>query len=454
MRGVRTVLWVALMVPITVCAGAAAGETGAKLRLTVTETCLAKIHTGNISGGQRFTASPDNRHEAHMVAPFGKPMTIALDGQAYGPGCQGIWDGSVLFSPDSKRLAYVAGAAAKARRSVILDGVEGKQYDDVVSGSLIFSQNSAHFAYLAKKGARWLAVVDGVEMKEYDEVLVAIAFDAEGKRVAYAAKADGPSTGSGSPPAVAEGTPRAEPTGGKWFMVVDGKEGDRHDLALFPVFSDDGNRLGYVARDGDQSFAVVDGARQEGHGNLAMVPPVFSPDGKHFAYVAKREEAWSVVADGIEGVKYDAAYGMTYSPDSARLGYYARRGDKTMVVVDGVEGQLYDKASWLTFSPDSRRVAYAAVEGEKRVVVVDGTAGQGYEVAAAPAFGPDSKRLAYIAMNGSKVMVVVDGVESRAYDGFFSGTFPVFDSPTHLHMLVRSGPDLDATCVEIEIVEE
>jgi hypothetical protein len=56
--------------------------------------------------------------------------------------------------------------------------------------------------------------------------------------------------------------------GGKWFVVVDGKEGKEYD-------------------------GIVKGT------------PVFSPDSKHLAYMARRGGKWFVVIDGEEGKEYD-----------------------------------------------------------------------------------------------------------------------------------------------------
>jgi hypothetical protein len=54
---------------------------------------------------------------------------------------------SLVFSPDSKMVAYWAGIGKK--RFVVVDGKEGKQYDGI-GGNIIFeSPNSLH--YLAVK---------------------------------------------------------------------------------------------------------------------------------------------------------------------------------------------------------------------------------------------------------------------------------------------------------------
>ncbi|HOK09764.1 MAG TPA: hypothetical protein PLJ10_08900, partial [Candidatus Hydrogenedens sp.] len=76
---------------------------------------------------------------------------------------------SLIFSPDSRRVAYSAKRGDKW--VVVVDGVEGKEYDGIGAGSLIFSPDSRRVAYSAKRGGKWVVVVDGVEGKEYGVVL-------------------------------------------------------------------------------------------------------------------------------------------------------------------------------------------------------------------------------------------------------------------------------------------
>ncbi|MCS7188072.1 MAG: hypothetical protein RMK89_14145, partial [Armatimonadota bacterium] len=48
---------------------------------------------------------------------------------------------------------------------------EGKEYDGIGAGSLIFSPDSKRFAYVAVRGEKQFVVVDGVEGEEYDGFL-------------------------------------------------------------------------------------------------------------------------------------------------------------------------------------------------------------------------------------------------------------------------------------------
>ena len=75
---------------------------------------------------------------------------------------------SLKVSPDSKRVACVAGMGDK--QLVIVDGKEGKAYDDI--DDLIFSPDSKRVAYVAKAYNRGFVVVDAYEGTPYDSVVV------------------------------------------------------------------------------------------------------------------------------------------------------------------------------------------------------------------------------------------------------------------------------------------
>jgi hypothetical protein len=86
-----------------------------------------------------------------------------VEGREY----DGIGKDTVVFSPDSKRVAYAA------RRGsmwvVVVDGVEGKAYYGIATP--VFSPDSRRVAYEARRGDKQLVVVDGAEGKEYQGFL-------------------------------------------------------------------------------------------------------------------------------------------------------------------------------------------------------------------------------------------------------------------------------------------
>ena len=74
---------------------------------------------------------------------------VVVDG-VEGKQYDGILEGTPIFSPDSQRVAYEAEIGNK--QFVVVDGVEGKQYDVIVKGSKLIFDSADSFHYLALKG--------------------------------------------------------------------------------------------------------------------------------------------------------------------------------------------------------------------------------------------------------------------------------------------------------------
>jgi len=116
---------------------------------------------------------------------------------------------SCTFSPDSKRLSFVAREGRK--KVVFVDGKKvGDSYDDIVK-SPVFSPDGKRMAYLAKikrgdNDSDYIVVVDGKAGPECNAVLKedpsVIVFSADSKHVGYAASIDG-----------------------KWCLVINGQKG-------------------------------------------------------------------------------------------------------------------------------------------------------------------------------------------------------------------------------------
>ncbi len=101
----------------------------------------------------------------------GDQMITVLMDEPQGKGqCDRIY--GLVFSPDSKRLAYAA--IRDGRHFAVVDGIEQEKYDGI--GMPAFSPDSKHIVYSAKHEAKWLLVVDGVEGAEYDNLLENVSF--------------------------------------------------------------------------------------------------------------------------------------------------------------------------------------------------------------------------------------------------------------------------------------
>jgi hypothetical protein len=141
---------------------------------------------------------------------------VVVDGHA-GAEYDLLGDGTPIFSPDGKHVAYVAWRGAK--ELVVVDGQPGAECERV--GGLIFSLDGKRVAYGAKKAGKCFVVVDGQPGAECEGVR-GLIFSLDGKRVAYAA---------------AKGWWKR-----KWFVVVDGQPGPPYDELgeNGPTFDSDG----------------------------------------------------------------------------------------------------------------------------------------------------------------------------------------------------------------------
>jgi hypothetical protein len=187
-------------------------------------------------------------------------------------------------------MGYVAKVGAK--RLVVIDGAEGKLYEDIQNPA--FSSDSQRVAYVAKVGGKDLPVIDGVEGKRYDGVWE-LSFSPDSRRVAYVAK-------SGEK---------------KYFAVIDGMQGKTYDS------------IG--------SVLII----QEG-GPIHLFPNLkFSPDSQHVAYRASLGRKCSIVVDSRQGRDFDCDSFREIKFDSAREFHYLSRSNASKTSTNAENYDLY-----------------------------------------------------------------------------------------------------------------
>jgi dipeptidyl aminopeptidase/acylaminoacyl peptidase len=128
------------------------------------------------------------------------------------------------------------------------------------------------------------------------------------------------------------------------------------------VFSPDGTRLAYAARQGKTARVVLEPGRTTTT-HRAVGEPVFSPDGRSLAYAAVDDGKERVVLDDVAGPSYNAIGKLTFSPDGRHLAYETRTGDKWRLVVDGVAGPEYGRLAELPEHPWRQAVVGWAFDG-------------------------------------------------------------------------------------------
>ncbi|MGB9133186.1 MAG: hypothetical protein ACP5N0_00520 [Methanosarcina sp.] len=224
--------------------------------------------------GTNFIFSPDSARWAYssINAYTGDPVYIVLNNKTMDLGNDGAIYG-LYFSPDSQRFAFDmrTGSSTYGSHRVVVDEVYGKEYQFPGVGKVVFSPDSRHVAYWAKsEGEGYFEVLDGIEGKNYSEVRDPI-FSPDSNHTAYAARSsDG------------------------WHVVLDGNEGINYTDVWGLTFSPDSKHLAYAARaskDGkEMQFVVVDGKEEtqylhDWYGQGILYGPAFNPAGR-LVYVA------------------------------------------------------------------------------------------------------------------------------------------------------------------------
>jgi len=299
-------------------------STGNKLFL-ITDGKVEKQFEFNNMESNDFGFSPDNQHFTYVVKENEKEIAVidGKKGKQYDEIDSYKNTPVFLFSPDSKRIAYLA-RLDDNKQFVVIDGQEGKQYDGIEMMSMNFSPDSKRFSYVARLGklnlSVNLAVIDGIEGKRYDGIDVtdgkppyynSPVFSPDSKRIAYIAL-----------------------SGGKEFVVIDGVEGKRYDhiQGCSLVFSPDSKSIAYFAELNSSRLLIINGKENEVHHGLPSdVSPIFSPDSKRVAYIAELCEQVAeckrfVIVDGTEGKKYDSIESHIVFDSPGTLRYIAVSG--------------------------------------------------------------------------------------------------------------------------------
>lgn len=411
------------------------------------------------SDGNRVALAASLNGEWHMII-----------NDETGPAYESM--GYPVFSPDGTRLAY--SVKKDGKWYMIIDGVMSDAYDNfglesIDLGSIkpnsygippMFSPNSKRVAYVAQNSSGQFVVIDGQAGKPYDEISVnwdvdggfnifvvqpPILFSPDSQHFAYVAQEQG-----------------------RLSIVVDGKGQllpyDQIRLSSLS-FSPDGAKFGYVAGQNNKHFAVINGKKENSFTDINSF--VFSPDSQHVAYCAQRDTKWYVALDGKESPSYDVVMGASFdvgsapvfSPDSQHIAYSAGKDAKGFVIVDGQEGQPYDDFGLPRFSPDGKHIAFSVRKGESEFAFIDGVLGHPYEsigpvvptpngyAMGTPMFSTDGKHVAYAAKQDDHWITVIDGQETEAYDLVFA---IAFSGSEFIHYMVQKDHDIYLVTQQLE----
>lgn len=342
--------------------------------------------------------SADGQHTAY-IAGRGDYQYAVIDGK---PGPQYGAVANISFSADGKRVVY-AGLKTNKQCVVVLDGVEGAEYEAIIADSPLMSLSGTSVAYGARKDGKWRVWLNGKEGSDYDR-LGHLVLSSNGATCVYQAR-----------------------RGGSAVTVINGLAGPPQEGTGSIAVSPDGKRVAYVAWKEQKCRVVVDNKPGIPSDGLVEDSLGFSPDGKRFAYKVGLGGKRVAVIDGKPGPEFDgmAKGPMVWSSDGKRVGYQARRSNEWLVVIDAKESSLHEGLSLNSpvFGPDGKSVAFGVVKADRWTYVINNTNTPAYDALGSIAFSQDGRHVAYSAKSG-KAFVCVNGQNSPPYKTVACG--PVF----------------------------
>jgi hypothetical protein len=313
---------------------------------------------------------PDGTRYAY---PVGGQLFVC-DGKE-GPIYQEVGHSIYLFSPDGKRFAYPA-ADQTGKRFVVLDGQPLKAYEKI--SYLTFSPDSKRLAYVAGLDGKEIVVCDGKEGKRYPKVFSPI-FSPDSQSLAYWAWSVKPVFPD---PAT------------NLIMYVIRDEKELAQLRGEPrlAFSPD-SRILACGTYGGEMYRFGDKSERLTTGYESASAPVFSPDGQHIAYAIGKGMKWRLCVNGksLSGT-FDPEDGEFwegfdsggfemildspgFSADGQHVfakGFRGPLGGRTrdnshhFIVCDGIEGPSHD-GLWIPedFKNHAKRLRYVVQDGER-----------------------------------------------------------------------------------------
>jgi hypothetical protein len=197
-------------------------------------------------------ASPNEVHKSELFDVV-KNISLGADGR------------SVAFLAEKDKSRYIVLNGKKERIPDGLSAIGSPQVRPDLKGAGVVLSTSERYN---RRSILYHAFQGNDLKKEWYEEIQELVYDRVHSSFAYAAK-----------------------RGERWFVVVDGKEGPDYDKVVSLMFSPDGRKLVYRARNGTKRFVVVVDVAKREHRLLPayemVFPEVFTADGRSIAYGVK-----------------------------------------------------------------------------------------------------------------------------------------------------------------------
>lgn len=348
-----------------------------------------KSHSG-ITRQSPFFSPKQNR--VAYIADENDKMFVVVDNEEHDRYKQ---VGTLTFSPDGSRLAYRA-EDDKGRQVVVIDGKEGPKFDVGITNDIgiVFSPDSKHVAYVGLTGNNsCIFVKDNKKMRSFEKI-GRIEFSPDSKHYAYTAMEDG-----------------------TWKVILDDKEGTEYKQISNLMFSPDSSHTVYMASSKKRRPIIVKNDVEISGGIGVFFPAFSPKRNRFCYLMAEKDNKFRYVIDGKQDQPVDKPGRIIFSHDDSSSAYAAMIDDKWHIIKDGKKGPGFKKIYAFSYSPVNNDILYAAEnEAEQTCVVVNDSPGNFYDSIGVPAFSPDGKTYAYVAShNDKKMFMVINGVEQQAY---------------------------------------
>ncbi len=382
-------------------------------------------HVGTYERVYGFSLRPgaDGRNLCFETIRGGKAV-IVQNGRFW-PACDDA--GILRLTGDGAHASAIL--TRDGKRSLAIDGSLGPEFDQIPSYWLGMREGKLKNVYLARSGKTWYFVEDHVRIAEYDKVgFLFVSPDRDIVRY-WASR------------------------GGRWFPVVNGREGDSYDDVHYWTTDGSGERDVAAVRVGDSCHLLDDGEVLDLGRGIDAIWLKLPAGGAGVAYVVRRGAKYFVSLDGKEGPPLDEVDGggLVLSPDGQRYGCIVKADGKKKIVIDGEIRASYDEAYLYSihFSADSKHVAWVGQHkggSETRFeLIMDQTiVANTTELLADPWFHPHfEEALVYkrgkYRSSGWTWTFVLGGRDMASYELISGESMRVRDDGSFTHLAIRDG---------------